>query len=91
MNWEDQLWKEIDSVPEDEQIVLAGDIITRVTRILLPALGNRRREKVVKLIEGGLSSVQLAETIGARPSTVSRLLEEGRKIRRMERREEELV
>lgn len=91
MNWEDQLWEEIDSVPEADQIVLAGDVITRMTRILLPALGNRRRARVVELIEGGLSSVQLAESIGARPSTVSRLLEEGRKIRRMERREEELA
>lgn len=91
MSWEDQLWEEIDSVTETEQIVLAGDIITRMTRILLPALGNRRRAQVVNLIEGGLSSVQLAESIGARPSTVARLLEEGRKIRRLERREEELV
>lgn len=91
MNWEDQLWEEIDSVPKADQIVLAGDVITRMTRILLPALGNRRRARVVELIEGGLSSVQLAESIGARPSTVSRLLEEGRKIRRMERREEELA
>ena len=91
MSWEDQLWEEIDSVTETEQIVLAGDIITRMTRILLPALGNRRRAQVVNLIEGGLSTVQLAESIGARPSTVARLLEEGRKIRRLERREEELV
>ena len=89
--WEDQLWKEIDEVSESEQIVLAGDIITRMTRTLLPALGNRRRAQVVKLIESGMSSVQLAESIGARPSTVGRLLEEGRKIRRLERREEELV
>lgn len=91
MNWEAQLWKEIDDVSEAEQIVLAGEIITRMTRILLPALGNRRRARVVELIESGQSSVQLAESIGARPSTVARLLEEGRKIRRMERREEELV
>lgn len=89
MDWEKQLWEEIDSVPAAEQIVLAGDIITRVTRILLPALGNRRRAKVLALIDSGLSSVQVAESIGARPSTVARLLEEGRKIRRLEQLERE--
>lgn len=89
MGWEEQLWKEIDSVTQTEQIVLAGDVITRITRILLPALGSRRRANVVALIEGGLTSVQVAESIGARPSTVARLLEEGRKTRRLEQREEQ--
>lgn len=87
MGWEEQLWKEIDSVPATEQIVLTGDIITKVTRILLPALGNRRRAKVVALVDSGMTAVQVAESIGARPSTVSRLLEEGRKNRRMEQEE----
>jgi DNA-directed RNA polymerase specialized sigma24 family protein len=84
-SWEDQLWAEIDAKSDPDKFVLAGDIITRMMRDVLPALANTRRMAAVHLVEtGGYTATKLAETIGARPGTIARLVEEGRRNRRRE-------
>jgi hypothetical protein len=83
MGWEDQLWTELAEKSELDRIVMAGDVITRMMRDVLPALADMRRSIIVNLIEtGGYNATRLAESIGARPGTVARLIEEGRKKRR---------
>jgi hypothetical protein len=83
MGWEDQLWTELTEKSELDRIVMAGDVITRMMRDILPALADMRRSTIVDLIEtGGYNATRLAESIGARPGTVARLIEEGRKKRR---------
>jgi hypothetical protein len=82
-NWEDVLWGQIEATDGPDRIVLVSDMITRIMRDLLTELANTRRLTAVELIEaGGFSATSLAETIGARPGTVARLVEEGRRLRR---------
>lgn len=84
-SWEDQLWAEIDATSDPAKFVLTGDIITHMMRDVLPALANTRRMIAVDLIESGdYTATKLAETIGARPGTIARLVEEGRRNRRRE-------
>jgi DNA-directed RNA polymerase specialized sigma24 family protein len=84
-DWEAQLWTEIEQVTGPERIILAGEVITRVMRETLTALADTRRLTALELVEsGGFNTTNLAETIGARPGTVARLVEEGRRIRRRE-------
>lgn len=91
MGWEAQLWEEIDSMNGPDKIVMVSDVITRIMRDILTQLANTRRLTAVYLIESGeFTATKLAETIGARPGTVSRLVEEGRRLRRQEEIEAEV-
>lgn len=83
MSWEDTLWSELESMSDTDQIVATGEMIARVNQAILPALADRRRDKVVQLLaEPGWDATKLAETIGARRGTILRLAQEGRARRR---------
>ena len=84
-SWEEVLWDQIDGAVGPDKIVFVGDVITRIMRDTLTALANTRRLTAVTLVESGeFSATKLAETIVARPGTVARLVEEGRRLRRRE-------
>lgn len=86
MAWEETMWAELDALPAEEQIVITGEWITRMTQTLLPALGGRRREKVLEVLaQPGWDYSRLADSIGARRTTIMRLAEEGRAAARVER------
>lgn len=88
MNWEDQLWTEIEAKTGPDKIIMVGDVITRMMRDILTQLANTRRLTAVALVESGqYTATRLAETIGARPGTVTRLVEEGRRLRRRDEAE----
>jgi len=83
MSWKDQLWAELDQKEPIEQITLTGEWITDLTQDVLPALGARRRAAVlIALATPGMDATRLAELIGSRRSTITRLAEEGRASRR---------
>lgn len=83
MSWEDQLWTEMEEKSEPDKIIMAGSVITHMMRDILPALADKRRLVALKLVESGeYTATKLAETIGARPGTITRLLDEGRAIRK---------
>lgn len=85
MGWEETLWAELDALSETERIVVAGEVVTRIGQSVLPLLGRERRVTAVKLIESkAYSYSSLAESIGSRIGTVTRLVEEGRRILRDE-------
>jgi|KBSMisStandDraft_5_1062788.scaffolds.fasta_scaffold81846_3 DNA-directed RNA polymerase specialized sigma24 family protein len=84
-SWEEVLWDQIDAEVGPNKIVLVSSVITRIMRDTLTELANTRRLSAVALVESGeFSTTKLAETIGARPGTVARLVEEGRRLRRRE-------
>jgi hypothetical protein len=86
MGWEDALRAEVDEKSDEEVIVFAGEVITRMTRTLLPEMGDARRQAAVRIIESGSRTyTELAESIGARPGTIQRLVEEGRRRERIGR------
>ena len=81
--WEGALWKQIERKSLTEGIVYAGEIITYLQQHLVPELANYRRQLVLQALkQDGMTNGVLAETIGARPGTVARLAEEGRKAQR---------
>lgn len=87
--WEEILWSELDQLPEEERVVVAGELIVYITRVLLPGLGDYRREVVLAILaRPGWDATRLAETIGSRRTTVTRLAEEGRKRRRVKTADE---
>lgn len=84
-HWSDEMWTELNEQPIDRQLVTAGEWITYMTQVLLPELGARRRENVLKLVEeepGG--SAVVAAKLGMRRSTIVRLIDEGKAARRAE-------
>ena len=84
--WEEAMWAELAAQEPTEQIVTAGAWITRMTQELLPALGRHRRQKVLELLAlPEWDATKLAETIGARRNTITRLAEEGRAAAREDR------
>lgn len=88
MDWEETMWAQLDALPADEQIITTGEWITRMTQTLLPALGGRRREKVLEVLaQPGWDYSRLADSIGARRTTIVRLAEEGRAAARTEHRD----
>jgi hypothetical protein len=88
MGWEEMMWAELEAQPDTEQIITCGEWITRMTQHLLPALGRKRREKVLDaLAQPEWDYTRLADTIGARRATILRLAEEGRAMSRKERNE----
>lgn len=81
--WEETMWADLEAMPETEQIVVTGEWITRMTQSVLPQLGRIRRLQVLKVLNGeGMDATRLAEIIGSRRTTITRLAEEGRAIRR---------
>ena len=88
--WESALWEEFNKAEPIAQITLAGEWITRMTQLLLPQLGVRRREAVLfALSEANMDATRLAEELGTRPNTIKRLAEEGRATRAAQRRKAE--
>jgi hypothetical protein len=92
MKWEEELWAELDAMPQTEQIIQAGGWITHITQRLLPELGRRRRQVVLEVLAApDWDATRLAEEIGARRSTITRLAEEGRAAAREDRKRDEAL
>lgn len=86
--WQDALWAELDELPPEKQFILAGAWIANITQNLLPELGQRRRENVLEMLaQDGWSIATVAGVLGMRRSTVSRLVDEGRSLRKQAREE----
>lgn len=83
MSWKEALWAELDEKPYEQQIMLVSQWITEITQDLLPELGRRRRQRVLDILaQDGWDATRLAETVGARRGTITRLAEEGRANRK---------
>ena len=88
MTWIDVLWQELEDMSLPDQVVESGEIITSITRNLLPALARHRRVKVVEILaQPDWDPIRLAEVIGSRRNTITRLAEEGRSLLKSERPE----
>jgi hypothetical protein len=85
--WETALWNELDAMTLDEQIVASGSWITYISRELLTELGAHRRRLIAQAVrEPGVDDGVLADRLGSRRSTITRLAEEGRALLRDEAR-----
>lgn len=83
MDWEEKLWAELEDQTEPDRILMASSMITHIVRDLLPQLADVRRTTAASLVQSGnYTPTTLAENIGARPTTVKRLVEEGRRLLR---------
>lgn len=89
MDWEEAMWAWIDAQPDTEQIVTTGTLITHMQQEVVVQLARRRRSKVLELLaqrydDGSpvWDATRIAETIGSRRNTITRLAEEGRAARR---------
>lgn len=79
MTWEETMWAELDALTYPEQIITTNEMINHINQHILPALANRRRQRVLDVLaEDGMDATKLAETIGARRVTILRLASEGR-------------
>lgn len=77
--WITALWEELDALDELEQITAAAEWIIDITHEVLPELGQRRRTAIRAMLDRpNWDHVKLAETIGTRPSTIRRLMDESR-------------
>ena len=86
MDWERSLWAELEAQPDIQQVITAGEWITLITQRILPELGRHRREKVIEILaQPDMDATRLAESIGARRTTIARLAEEGRAMARESR------
>lgn len=84
--WKTQLWMELDNLTPEDQFATLGEWIVYVTQVLLPELGERRRENVMTIMErDGSNSATVAAQLGKRPSTIARLVDEGRSARKAQR------
>lgn len=78
--WVSALRQEMDALDPVERVRVSGDWIVWVTQILLPELGQYRRDQVNKVLaQDGWDPQRLAETIGSRTNTITRLAREGRR------------
>lgn len=83
MDWREALWAELDAQDPVTQIMTTAEWTAYITRELLPALGVRRREKVVEVLaQPGWDATRLAETVGGRRTTFTRLNQEGKAVMR---------
>jgi HAMP domain-containing protein len=80
--WEEVLWAELDELEKTVQIVTLGEWITRINQHLLSELAGKRREIILELVENGWDHGLLADEIGAKRNTISRLASEARVARR---------
>lgn len=82
-SWQDHLWKELDEQTPVDQIKTTGEWIAHITHELLPALARRRREQARAVVDSyGGDKTRLAEEIGTRRGTITRLLDEARALNR---------
>jgi hypothetical protein len=78
--WEDALWDELANMSSVDQVKATATWIADITHSLLPALAAKRREQILFTLNlPGWDSQRLAETIGSRRTTISRLAEEARR------------
>jgi hypothetical protein len=86
MKWEEALWAELEAQSDIQQIITAAEWINHLTQKVLPDLGGHRRRKILEVLaQPEMDATRLAESIGARRTTISRLAEEGRAAAREER------
>jgi hypothetical protein len=79
-NWEQVMWEELDAMSSVDQVTATATWIADITHRLLPALASRRREQILfTLARPDWDAQRLAETIGSRRSTITRLAEEARR------------
>lgn len=84
--WEEAMWAELDALPDTEQLTATASWITLMQQDLVVKLAQRRRETILKLLASpDWDATRLAETIGARRNTITRLAEEGRAYAREHR------
>lgn len=87
--WEEALWSELHAMSETDQIIATAELITRLQQDTVIRLGQLRRRLVVELLQREeWDAIKLAETLGIRRTTISRLAEEGRALIREEVRAE---
>lgn len=88
--WQKVLWDELSQLSPDEQIIVSGTWITDISRNLLTDLGAHRRRLIAQAVrEPGVDDGVLADRLGSRRSTITRLAEEGRALLRDEARHQE--
>lgn len=81
--WEEKLWQELSAMSPREQFVKTGEWIPMITQRLLNELAATRRLAALEAVESdNLDATSFAELVGSRPTTISRLLEEARAIKR---------
>lgn len=82
-DWEEAMWAELRSQSPTDQIVTAGEWITLIQQSIVAELAKVRRDQVLDLLaQPGWDATRIAESIGARRTTITRLAEEGRAARR---------
>ncbi len=75
--WEQELWDQLEVLAIEDKIIQSGELIVYVNGELLPKLGAFRRLQTRKAVkQEGMSIGLLADKIGARASTVRRLMTE---------------
>jgi DNA-directed RNA polymerase specialized sigma24 family protein len=78
--WEEKLWIELNEMSSVDQVKATATWIADITHRLLPQLAARRRQAILLAITlPDWDAQRLAETIGSRRTTISRLAEEARK------------
>jgi hypothetical protein len=89
------MWAEIDAQSDTDQIVTTGTLITHMQQEVVVQLARRRRAKVLELLaqrydDGSpvWDATRIAESIGARRNTITRLAEEGRAAAREDKHPE---
>jgi hypothetical protein len=83
MKWLEAMYAELDEMTEVEQITATGEWIVRITQEVLPALGARRRDMLLNVLDQpDWDYTRLAESIGSRRTAIVRLAEEGRARKR---------
>lgn len=88
--WQKVLWDELSQLSTDEQIIVSGQWITDISRNLLTELGAHRRRLIAEAVrEEGVDDGVLADRLGSRRSTITRLAEQGRALLRDEARHQE--
>lgn len=94
MDWEEAMWAWIDAQSDTDQIVTTGTLITHMQQEVVVQLARRRRSKVLELLaqrydDGSpiWDATRIAETIGSRRNTITRLAEEGRAAAREDKTE----
>lgn len=79
MTWQEALWAELDAKDDLEQIKTSALWIEEITHEVSPRLAQRRRAKIREVLaHPDMDVTRLAESIGASPSAIRRLSEEGR-------------
>ena len=87
MAWERVMWEELYAQEGAARLIMAMEIITRMSHVMTTAVARERRLWAVHLVESGQYTYeQLADSIGCRLSVARRLVEEGRAVRREEER-----